>query len=65
MVDAFLDWVTVFLPTLLSIGSVLVSMKTPHSKRHRLGYGGLILSGVGISGLTFLQQSHLAFGTCR
>jgi hypothetical protein len=58
MLDAFLDWVTVFLPTLLSIGSVIVSMKTPHSKHHRWWYGGLILAGVGISGLTFLQQSR-------
>ena len=56
MLDAFLDWISVFLPTVLSIGSVLVSIRTPRSKHHRLWYTGLILAGISISGLTFWQQ---------
>jgi hypothetical protein len=56
MLDAFLDLAAVILPTVLSVGSVLVSIKTPHSKHHRLWYGGIILTGLGISGLTGWQQ---------
>lgn len=58
MLDTLLDWVAVFLPTILSIAGVLVSVKAPHSKHHTALRAGLIALGVLISGVTFWQQSR-------
>jgi hypothetical protein len=58
MLDSILDWAAVFLPTLLSIGGVLVSMKAPHSKHHRAWRVGLVGVGLAISALTVWQQSR-------
>lgn len=58
MLDALLDWAAVFLPTILSIGGVLVSIKAPHSKHHRAWRVSLVVVGTVISGVTFWQQSR-------
>jgi hypothetical protein len=58
MLDAILDWATVVLPTILSIGGVFVSIRAPRSKYHRSWRIGLITVGIVISGATFLQQSR-------
>jgi hypothetical protein len=34
-IDSLLDWSVVILPTVLSVGGVIVSMKAPHAKHHK------------------------------
>lgn len=58
MLDNLLDWVVVFLPTILSVLGVLVSVKAPHSKHHTAWRIGLFVLGVLISVATFWQQSR-------
>jgi hypothetical protein len=58
MLDTILDWAAVFLPTLLSIGGVLVSIKAPQSKHHKAWRVGLVALGVAISAITAWQQSR-------
>src|ERR1700675_1750703 len=58
MLDAFLDWAVVLLPTLVSVVGVFVSLKAPHSKHRAALRIGLITFGVLLSGATFWQQSR-------
>lgn len=58
MLDALLDWAIVFLPTILSILGVLVSVKAPHSKHHTMLRVSLVAFGIVVSGVTFWQQSR-------
>ena len=56
MLDSFLDWAVVGLPTILSVIGVVVSIRVPHARHHRYWYGGLIATGVVVSGITMWQQ---------
>jgi hypothetical protein len=58
MLDTFLSAAAGILPTLLSVAGVLVSLKAPHSRYHRLLRFGLLGVGVSISAITFWQQSR-------
>jgi hypothetical protein len=58
MLDAFLDWSAIFLPTLLSIAGVLVSINMPKSHHRPRWYVALIAFGMTISGVTFWQQGR-------
>jgi hypothetical protein len=56
--DALLDWLAVLFPTLLSVVGVVVSITAPKSHHRRWWYAGLILLGLTISAVTFLEQSR-------
>lgn len=58
MLDTFLDWGVVFLPTILSGLGVLVSIKAPHSKHHTMLRVSLVAFGIIVSVVTFWQQSR-------
>src|ERR1039457_5596795 len=58
MLDAILDWALVFLPTVLSVVGVLVSIKAPHSKHHRTWRISLVIVGLFVSGVTLWQQAR-------
>ena len=58
MLDAILDWSIVFLPTVLSVVGVFVSIKAPHSKHHRAWRIALVLVGIVVSVATFWQQAR-------
>jgi hypothetical protein len=58
MLDAILDWALVFLPTVLSVVGVLVSIKAPHSKHHRTWRISLVIVGLLVSGVTLWQQAR-------
>jgi hypothetical protein len=58
MLDTFLDWAVVGLPTIVSALGVWISMKPPDSKRHSVWRYGLIAFGVVVSVLTFWQQNR-------
>jgi hypothetical protein len=56
ILDSFLDWSVVGLPTLVSAVGAWVSMKPPDSKRHPHWRWGLVAFGLVVSALTFWQQ---------
>jgi hypothetical protein len=58
MLDALLDWSVVFLPTILSLVGVLVSLKAPLSKYHKAWRFSLVAVGITVSAVTFWQQSR-------
>lgn len=58
MQDQILDWAVVVCPTLLSVVGVFVTLE-PLDKRHRNKWRvGLLVFGVAISSLTYIQQRH-------
>jgi hypothetical protein len=58
MLDALLDWSVVFLPTVLSIVGVVVSMKVPQTEHQGRWRIGLLAFGILVSVATFWQQSR-------
>jgi hypothetical protein len=56
MLDTALGWGVILLPTFLSIAGVVVSINVPKLHHRTIWYVGLIVFGVGISGLTRWQQ---------
>lgn len=58
MLDSILEWAVVFLPTVLSIAGVFVSIRIPGSHHHRRWYIGLLFFGIFVSAVTFWQQSR-------
>jgi hypothetical protein len=58
MLNGILEWAVVFLPTILSVVGVLVSLRAPKSEHHRRWLAALVMAGVAISILTSWQQSR-------
>jgi hypothetical protein len=58
VLGAVLEWAVVFLPTILSVIGVLVSIKAPSSKYHATWRICLVITGITISGVTLWQQSR-------
>jgi hypothetical protein len=58
MLDGFLDWAAVMLPTIISIGWSLMTIKPPPEPQHKKLKFSLIVVGFLLSGLTLWQQSR-------
>ncbi|MCI0719610.1 MAG: hypothetical protein L0338_11675 [Acidobacteria bacterium] len=58
MTDTILDWSVVVLPTLLGILGLWFSLKAPPESAHRKWEYSLLVVGIVISGLTYLQQAR-------
>jgi hypothetical protein len=56
--DSFVDLLAIALPTILSAVGVLVSLRAPKSEHHRAWRVALIVVGVAISGVTWVQQGR-------
>lgn len=58
-----IDWAVVFLPTLLSVAGVFVSLKAPNSRHRRALRVSLVVLGIAVSAGTFLWLQLLGVGT--
>ena len=58
MLDGILEWTVTLLPFVLSGGGLLVSIEAPKSHHKKRWYGGLIVFGIAMSGVTWWQQSR-------
>lgn len=60
MLDSFLNWFSIAIPFLVSVGAVLITLKLPHERHYKKYVAGSAVIGLFFSGMIWWQQIRAA-----